>query len=54
MSTAVASGHVEDELAALATAYVLLMAIIGPIAARYVEPVSGFLLHDRSKSGATG
>lgn len=36
---AVASGAVPDELAALATAYVLLMAIIGPLAARYVEPV---------------
>ncbi|MEJ1179974.1 MULTISPECIES: cation:proton antiporter [unclassified Pseudarthrobacter] len=35
---AVASGVVPDELAALATAYVLLMAIIGPLAARYVEP----------------
>ena len=36
---AVASGVVPDELAALATAYVLLMAIFGPLAARYVEPV---------------
>ena len=36
---AVASGVVPDELAALATAYVLLMAIMGPLAARYVEPV---------------
>lgn len=36
---AVASGVVPDELAALATAYVLLMAILGPLAARYVEPV---------------
>ncbi|HEY9354903.1 MAG TPA: cation:proton antiporter, partial [Arthrobacter sp.] len=35
---AVASGVVPDELAALATAYVLLMAILGPLAARYVEP----------------
>lgn len=35
---AVASGVVPGELAALATAYVLLMAIIGPLAARYVEP----------------
>jgi CPA2 family monovalent cation:H+ antiporter-2 len=26
-------------LAALATAYVLLMAISGPLAARYIEPV---------------
>lgn len=36
---AVSSGAVEGELAALATAYVLLMAIIGPVAARVVEPV---------------
>ena len=36
---AVASGAVPDELAALATAYVLLMAILGPLAARFVEPV---------------
>ncbi|MCU1567519.1 MAG: cation/H(+) antiporter, partial [Pseudarthrobacter sp.] len=36
---AVASGAVTDELAALATAYVLLMAVIGPLAARYVEPL---------------
>jgi CPA2 family monovalent cation:H+ antiporter-2 len=45
---AVASGHVDDELAALATAYVLLMAIIGPIVAKYVEPLSGFLLRKRT------
>lgn len=36
---AVASGATSSELAALATAYVLLMAIMGPLAARYVEPV---------------
>ncbi|PXY19293.1 cation:proton antiporter [Prauserella muralis] len=36
---AVAAGAVEGELAALATAYVLLMAITGPIAARVVEPL---------------
>lgn len=35
---AVTSGGVPRELAALATAYVLLMAIIGPLAARFVEP----------------
>lgn len=35
---AVASGAVTDELAALATAYVLLMAIFGPVAARLAEP----------------
>ena len=36
---AVASGAVSAELAAFATAYVLIMAILGPLAARYVEPV---------------
>ena len=36
---AVTAGVVEDELAALATTYVLLMAVIGPTAARFVEPV---------------
>ena len=36
---AVTSGAVTDELAALATAYVLLMAVLGPLAARYVEPL---------------
>ncbi|WP_120519893.1 cation:proton antiporter [Arthrobacter celericrescens] len=36
---AVTSGAVPRELAALATAYVLLMAVIGPLAARFVEPV---------------
>jgi len=37
---AVTAGAVDGELAALATAYVLLMAIIGPVAARVVEPVA--------------
>ncbi|CAN7170759.1 cation:proton antiporter [Pseudarthrobacter oxydans] len=36
---AVASGAVPGELAALATAYVLLMAVVGPLAARFVGPV---------------
>ncbi len=36
---AVASGAVPLELAALATTYVLIMAVSGPIAARVVEPV---------------
>ena len=36
---AVASGAVTAELAALATAYVLLMAVVGPLAARFVEPM---------------
>lgn len=37
---AVSTGAVDSQLAPLATAYVLLMAIIGPIAARVVEPVA--------------
>jgi monovalent cation:H+ antiporter-2, CPA2 family len=37
---AVAYEAVPNELAALATAYVLLMAVLGPIAARVVEPVA--------------
>jgi hypothetical protein len=35
----VASGAVIEELAAMATAYVLVMAVVGPLAARYVEPL---------------
>ncbi|UGT42661.1 cation:proton antiporter [Nocardia yamanashiensis] len=37
------SRGVDDRLAALASAYVLLMAIIGPIAARLVEPTVRFI-----------
>ena len=40
---AVAAGVADERLAALATAYVLLMAILGPVAARVVEPVAGLL-----------
>ncbi|MHA7294546.1 cation:proton antiporter [Arthrobacter sp. HLT1-21] len=40
---AVASGAVTGELAALATAYVLLTAVLGPVAARLVEPAMGLL-----------
>jgi monovalent cation:H+ antiporter-2, CPA2 family len=36
---AVGYAAVEEQLAALATTYVLLMAVIGPVAARVVEPV---------------
>ncbi|WP_458780129.1 cation:proton antiporter [Arthrobacter sp. D3-16] len=36
---ALASGAIPAELAALATAYVLIMAVVGPLAARYVEPL---------------
>jgi CPA2 family monovalent cation:H+ antiporter-2 len=30
---------VPSDLAALATAYVLIMAVMGPLAARFVEPI---------------
>ena len=46
---AVAAGVVESELAALATAYVLIMAVLGPIAARVVEPVTTRVLAARSR-----
>ncbi|MEV0701308.1 cation:proton antiporter [Saccharopolyspora sp. NPDC050389] len=46
---AVASGAVPGELAALATAYVLLMAILGPVAARVVEPVARLFLSRQAK-----
>ena len=39
-SLTVASGAVDAQLAALATAYVLLMAVLGPVAARVVEPLA--------------
>jgi len=41
---AVAAGAVDEQLAALATAYVLIMAILGPLAARFVEPVVRFAM----------
>jgi CPA2 family monovalent cation:H+ antiporter-2 len=40
---AVASGAVPGQLAALATAYVLLMAVIGPLAARFAGPLTAAL-----------
>lgn len=50
---AVASGAVPNELAALATAYVLLMAVVGPLAARYVEPLVRPLLRPRGVAART-
>ncbi|GAA5052934.1 cation:proton antiporter [Nocardia callitridis] len=47
---AVSAGAVPDEFAALATTYVLLMAILGPIASRVVEPLLGVL--QRRKTSA--
>jgi CPA2 family monovalent cation:H+ antiporter-2 len=46
----VASGAVDDKLAALATAYVLLMAVLGPVAARVVEPVVGLVRKRRLRT----
>ncbi len=40
---AVTSGVVDVELAALATAYVLIMAVTGPLIARYIEPMVKFM-----------
>ncbi|WP_227998410.1 cation:proton antiporter [Nocardia australiensis] len=40
---AVAAGAVPSEFTAMATTYVLIMAVAGPIAARVVEPVLGIL-----------
>ncbi|HEY5854279.1 MAG TPA: cation:proton antiporter [Aldersonia sp.] len=50
----VAAGAVEGELAALATAYVLIMAILGPVAARVVEPVMSLVARVTGTSGAVG
>ncbi|MDR7300298.1 cation:proton antiporter [Haloactinomyces albus] len=44
---AVSSGTIAGKLAALSTAYVLLMAIIGPVAARVVEPVARKMVQHR-------
>ena len=44
---AVTAGAVQGDLAALATAYVLLMAIIGPVAARFAEPLARQMLRLR-------
>ena len=49
----VASGAVDEKLAALATAYVLLMAILGPVTARVVEPVVGLVRKRRGVQTAT-
>ncbi|GAA5055403.1 cation:proton antiporter [Nocardia callitridis] len=48
---AVAAG-VDSRLAALATAYVLLMAVLGPVLARVVEPLAGWV--QRVRAGDTG
>ncbi len=51
-SLTVASGAVSGELAALATAYVLLMAVLGPVAARVVEPLARLVTRKRDTRAA--
>lgn len=51
---AVAAGAVPDGFAALATTYVLLMAVIGPVAARVVEPVVGLVTGRPKPSPGSG
>jgi len=51
---AVGSGAVDGELAAVTTAYVLLMAVLGPVAARVVEPVMRWVRRPRSAPSSTG
>ncbi|WP_199443868.1 cation:proton antiporter [Umezawaea beigongshangensis] len=48
----VASGAVDGKLAALATAYVLLMAVLGPVAARVVEPLAHAVRKRRDATAA--
>ncbi len=52
-SLTVASGAVDGQLAALATAYVLLMAVLGPVAARVVEPLAKKFTQKRGAAPAT-
>ncbi|MER5261579.1 cation:proton antiporter [Actinosynnema sp. NPDC002837] len=52
-SLTVASGAVDQQLAALATAYVLLMAVLGPVAARVVEPLARKFTRKRGPAPAT-
>ncbi|GAB0107519.1 cation:proton antiporter [Nocardia sp. JMUB6875] len=47
---AVSLGGVDGKLAALASAYVLMMAVLGPVVARIVEPAVQFVQRDRRRS----
>lgn len=47
---AVAAGT-GSRLGALATAYVIVLVIIGPLTARYIEPLAMGLIHARGRSG---
>ncbi|GAB2520369.1 cation:proton antiporter [Nocardia heshunensis] len=51
---AVSLGGVDGRLAALASAYVLMMAVLGPIAARVVEPVIRLVQRDRRSDPVPG
>ncbi|GAB2713867.1 cation:proton antiporter [Nocardia thraciensis] len=51
---AVTMGAVDGDLAALASAYVLLMAILGPVAARVVEPAVRLVQRARRPAPANG
>ncbi|RDI44679.1 cation:proton antiporter [Nocardia mexicana] len=51
---AVTMGAVDGDLAALASAYVLLMAILGPVAARVVEPAVRLVQRGQRPAPATG
>jgi CPA2 family monovalent cation:H+ antiporter-2 len=50
---AVASGAVDASLAALASAYVLLLAVIGPVVARFIEPIMRWLRSPRQRASAS-
>nr|WP_221332889.1 cation:proton antiporter [Nocardia transvalensis] len=51
---AVSVGTVDHEVAALASAYVLLMAVLGPVAARVVEPTARLVRRFRGPQPAAG
>ncbi|WP_433760600.1 cation:proton antiporter [Nocardia sp. CA-135398] len=51
---AVSMGGVDGQIAGLASAYVLLMAVLGPIAARVVEPVIGMVQRRFNPAVSTG
>ncbi|MFE6853756.1 cation:proton antiporter [Streptomyces sp. NPDC057674] len=40
---------VQPQLGPFATAYVLILVVIGPLTARYTEPIAGYLLRGRRK-----
>ncbi|MFE4462583.1 cation:proton antiporter, partial [Nocardia tengchongensis] len=50
---AVSVGGVNPKLAALASAYVLMMAVLGPIAARVVEPAIRLVQRGRTDAVPT-